>query len=150
MAVMSVSAALSIVTLGVTDLDRAVAFYSALGWRRADSSVDGAISWFDAGGVAVGLFPRAELAADAGVPPELSGVPAGSFSGVTLAINVADEAAVDAALAAAVAAGGTLARPARRMEWGGYSGYVADPDGFHWEFAVNPGFPLVDGRAVVP
>jgi catechol 2,3-dioxygenase-like lactoylglutathione lyase family enzyme len=133
---MTVPARLSIVTIGVADLPRSVAFYEGLGWRRSSASMDG-ISWFDVGGCALGLFPRDELAADAGVPDG-----AGGFGGITLAINVPSEGAVDEALADAEHAGGTIVKPAVRAEWGGYSGYFADPDGTCWEVAMNPGFPL--------
>lgn len=138
---------LGIVTLGVDDLNRSVAFYSALGWRRASNSVDGVIAWFDCGGVSVGLFPRKELAADTGLAPETA--IAHPFEGFTLAVNVADETAVEAGLQAIVDAGGRLVKPATHAEWGGYSGYGADPDGHLWEVAYNPGFPLTDGRPVI-
>jgi catechol 2,3-dioxygenase-like lactoylglutathione lyase family enzyme len=138
---------LGIVTLGVDDLDRSVAFYTALGWRRAEASVPGAIAWFDAGGVSIGLFGRRELAADAAVPS--AAAVRHDFESVTLAVNVPDEAAVDAGLRAIADAGGSIVKPAARAEWGGYSGYGADPDGHLWEVAHNPGFPLEDGRPVI-
>jgi uncharacterized protein len=130
---------LCIVTLAVADLARAEGFYSGLGWRRADQSIDGVIVWYDlGGGTYLGLFDTEELAADAALPS----AERGRFDGVTLAINVGSPAEVDAALAAAVEAGGTLTKPGTATEWGGYSGYVADPDGHLWEVAHNPGFPL--------
>lgn len=130
---------LCIVTLAVDDLARSEAFYSGLGWRRAESSIDGVIVWYDVGGgTYLGLFGRQELADDAA----LASAERGPFGGFTLAINVASPAEVDAALAAAVAAGGTMVKPGKLAEWGGYSGYVADPDGHLWEVAHNPGFPL--------
>jgi catechol 2,3-dioxygenase-like lactoylglutathione lyase family enzyme len=136
---------LSIVTLGVADLPRSVAFYAALGWRHSSASSD-AISWFDLGGCALGLFPRDELAADVGVPDG-----PGGFGGITLAINVPSEAQVDEALADAERVGGTIVKRGTRAEWGGYSGYFADPDGNHWEIAMNPGFELRDdGSLVLP
>jgi catechol 2,3-dioxygenase-like lactoylglutathione lyase family enzyme len=142
---MSIPAHLNIVTIGVADLPRSVAFYQALGWRRSSASMD-EISWFDVGGCALGLFPRDELAADAGVPDG-----PGGFGGITLAINLASESEVDAALADAERAGGTIVKPAQRAEWGGYSGYFADPDGTCWEVAMNPGFTLRDdGSLVLP
>jgi hypothetical protein len=145
----SLPPALAIVTLGVGDLARAIAFYEALGWRRAAASVESAIAWFDAGTLALGLFPWEQLAADAG----LVAGPAPTeprFSGVTLAINVESEQAVDAGLKAIADAGGSVVKPAVKAEWGGYSGYGADPDGHLWEVAYNPMFPLVDGIARVP
>jgi catechol 2,3-dioxygenase-like lactoylglutathione lyase family enzyme len=132
---MTVPHVLSIVTLGVADVARSVSFYQALGWRRASSSM-AEIAWFDLGGPWLGLFGADALAGDAGLPPSPAGLGHGSGTGgggadgrnarVTLALNVADEATVDAALDAAVSAGGTLGKPGTRADWGGYSGYFAD------------------------
>jgi uncharacterized protein len=138
---------MGIVTLGVSDLDRSEEFYSALGWRRAKSSMSGTIVWFETTHSWLGLFGRDELAEDAGVPPTSTV----GFSGVTLAINVESPEAVDRAMAVAVKAGATLTRPPERVEWGGYRGYFADPDGHLWEIAHNPNFPIdADGRVVIP
>ena len=86
-------------------------------------------------GTWLALYPREALAADVGVDTEGSG-----FSGVTLAHNVRSREEVDALLAVAVAAGATLVKPAEDVFWGGYSGYVSDPDGYLWEIACNPHF----------
>ncbi|WP_152039636.1 VOC family protein [Salinigranum salinum] len=121
---------ISLVTLGVADVDRAVAFYRALGFpveRWGDAA------FFELDGAWLSVFPREALAADAGVDPS----PA-RFDGVTLAHNVASPEDVDAVLDELVAAGGDLTQPARETDWGGYSGYVADPDGHLWEVAWNP------------
>jgi hypothetical protein len=142
---MSFPANLSIVTLGVADLGRAEAFYSGLGWRRAYSSVPGVITWYDIGAAWLGLFPTGDLAADVGLP---AGTSRGAFDGVTLAVNVGGPEEVDAALAAGVAAGGTLVKPGTRAEWGGYSGYLADPDGHLWEVAHAPGFTLRESGGI--
>ncbi|MCU1526235.1 MAG: glyoxalase [Microbacteriaceae bacterium] len=142
---MTIPARLSIVTLGVADLGRSVAFYEAIGWTRSAASNDD-IAWFALAGCAIGLFPRGELAADIGVPDG-----AGGFGGITLAINVESEQLVDAALATAVAAGGSLAKSGQRAEWGGYSGYFADLDANYWEVAFNPEFPIAaDGSILLP
>lgn len=142
---MTVPARISIVTLGVADLPRAVAFYEALGWQRAASSMD-EIAWFHTADTNLGLFPAEHLAADANLAPARE-----RFGGVTLAINVATEAEVAAGLEAAVAAGATLLKPATRADWGGVSGYFADPDGHPWEIAFNPAFPIgLDGRVAIP
>ncbi|HEX2864377.1 MAG TPA: VOC family protein [Deinococcales bacterium] len=136
---------LSLVTLGVRDVAASRAFYERLGWRAAGSSGE-AIAFFQLGGMALALFGRAELAADATVPDT-----PGGFAGFTLAHNVRSRAEVDALLAAAVAAGARLVKPGQEMTWGGYSGYFADPDGFLWEVAWNPGFPLdAAGALTVP
>jgi hypothetical protein len=140
-----IPAQLSIVTLGVADLAKSRAFYAALGWPQSSASSD-EICWFQVGGCALGLFPYRELAADATV--EATG--RGGFDGVTLAINVGSEAEVDAGLADALAAGGVLVKPGQRVDWGGYSGYFADPDGHPWEIAYNPSFPIgEDGRITI-
>ena len=127
---------LSLVTLGMRDLGRARAFYARLGWRETPSS-HAAIAFSDLGGFALALFDRDELAADVGVDAAGEG-----FRAVTLAHNVASAATVDATLAAAEAAGGRLVKPGGPTAWGGYAGYVADPDGHLWEIAHNPLAPL--------
>ncbi len=136
---------LSVVTLGVADIARARAFYEALGFK-ASSDSNASVTFFDAGGVVLALFARCALAKDAGVD---DGVP--GFSGVSLAWNVADEAATDAAMALALSAGAKLLKPAQKAFWGGYHGYFADPDGHIWEVAHNPFWPLDDnGRPQLP
>ncbi|GJF30778.1 glyoxalase [Kitasatospora sp. NE20-6] len=139
-------ARISIVTLGVADLARSVAFYEALGWRRSSASSP-EIVWFRTADSVLGLFPVDELAADAGVPS--GGEP--SFRGVTLAVNLESPETVDAALAAAVEAGATVVKPPAATSWGGYSGYFEDPDGHLWELAHNPFFPFTaDGSLDLP
>ena len=133
----------TLVTLGVSDLERAIAFYTALGWRVHPSSVTGEVAFFDVGGMVVALWGRAKLADDSRVSD------AGGWGGVTLAHNVDRPADVDAILAEAEAAGARLARAGADTPWGGYSGVFIDPDGHPWEVAVNPGWPLDDrGRPV--
>lgn len=140
---MNISPNFTIVTLGVADLQRSVAFYRELGWeQRGDLSAG--ISWFRTSGTWIGLFGYADLAADVGVPAD----PPAAFRGITLALNFGDEQAVDAALAHAVEAGARLVKPAMRAEWGGYSGYFADPDGHLWETAFAPGFPVADDGTI--
>ena len=115
---------ISIVTLGVTDLPSSVEFYrDGLGLPLFDENTE-SIAFFQNRGTWLALYPRASLAADAGVATEGSG-----FSGVTLAHNVRTREEVDALLDVAVAAGGTLVKPAQDTFWGGYSGYFADPEG---------------------
>jgi catechol 2,3-dioxygenase-like lactoylglutathione lyase family enzyme len=144
---MTVPARLGIVTLGVTDLARSTAFYEALGWEQCSSTQPGVIAWFRTTDTHLGLFPFHELAADANLPAER----ATGFGGITLAINVDGADEVEPALAAAVQAGGTLLKAATLTEWGGTSGYVGDPDGYPWEIAHNPFFPIDDeGRLHIP
>jgi catechol 2,3-dioxygenase-like lactoylglutathione lyase family enzyme len=130
-------ARLTLVTLGVADLARARAFYAdGLGWTVSPAS-NGDIVFFQLSGMVLALHPRTALADDAGVPSAGSG-----FRGIALAQNVRGKDEVRQALAAVLAAGGTIVRPAQEAAWGGYSGYVADPDGHLWEIAWNPHFPL--------
>ena len=134
---------LSIVTLGVADLDRSIAFYQAIGWEMRGNRSDG-IVWFKTSGTWLGLFPRGDLAEDAALEPADDLPP---FRDITLALNLPSEAEVDEGFRTMQAAGGTLVKAAHRLEWGGYSGYVADPDGHLWELCYNPMFPIdADGR----
>lgn len=123
---------LSLVTLGVHDLARATRFYEALGWKAHEPASEG-VSFFELNGVILALFPRAELAKDAGVEDTKPG-----FSGISLAYNVGSVEEADAAMAHAVASGATLVKAPHKVFWGGYSGYFADPDGHLWEVAHNP------------
>ena len=123
---------LSFVTLGVHDLVRATGFYKALGFAAHEPANEG-VTFFELGGVILSLFPRTELAKDAAVEDSEPG-----FSGMSLAWNVASEAEADAALAHAVSCGATLVKAARKVFWGGYSGYFRDPEGHLWEVAYNP------------
>lgn len=134
---------MTLVTLGVTDLGRSIAFYEKLGWTRSVRKAEG-VAFFQAGGVVLSLYPRAELAKDAGIAPEGRG-----FAGLSLAYNARGKDEVDAVLAEAVAAGGTLVRAGYDIFWGGYVGFFADPDGFLWEIAWNPMFPLTEDGAIV-
>ena len=127
---------ISFITLGVNDLARSRAFYTALGWKESSASKP-EIAFFNAGTVVFGLFQRDALAEDANVPSAGSG-----FQGFTLAHNVESEEAVNKTLEQALAAGARLARPGEKVFWGGFRGYFADPDGFLWEVCCNPFFPL--------
>lgn len=125
---------ISMITLGVGDLARAVRFYEqGLGLPRMPSP-DG-VAFFPLNGSWLALYPWQELAADAGLEPAGEG-----FRGVSLAHNVGSRAAVDAVMAQAQAAGARLVKPAQDVFWGGYCGYFADPDGHLWEVAWNPAF----------
>lgn len=136
----------TLVSVGVVDLPRALAFYrDGLGWRPSSASVEGDVAFFQLGGLAVALWSRASLAADAGLAD------AGGWGGLALVHYVGSEAEVDAVIGAWVAAGGTVTRPAAHADWGGYAGYVADPDGHPWEIAWNPTFDLAeDGTISLP
>lgn len=135
----------SLITLGVADLARTTAFYEAIGWEPSSASVEGVVTFLRGGTVALGLYGREALGEDARV--ELPGPP----GAVTLAMNLPTPADVDDALATAEDAGARITKPAEPTDWGGYSGYFADPEGHLWEVAHNPGFPLDDdGRVRLP
>ncbi|MER7889259.1 VOC family protein [Micromonospora sp. NPDC094482] len=135
---------ISLVTLGVADLPRARAFYERLGWRGQE--VEETV-FFQAGGLALVLWGRDKLAADAGIDDPGGG----GFGGMTLAQNVRSRGEVDELLAAAGAAGAEVTRPATETFYGGYAGCFADPDGHVWEIAWNPAIPLgADGSLTLP
>jgi uncharacterized glyoxalase superfamily protein PhnB len=135
----------TLITLGVSDLAAARAFYARLGWREhGDSQVT--VAFYQMHGALLGLFGRADLAADQGRPGAALGTGA-----ITLAQNFATEAEVDDAYRAALAAGATGLKAPEKVFWGGYSGYWADPDGHVWEVAMNPFWPLAaDGSLTLP
>ncbi len=136
---------LSLITLGVTNLAQSTEFYERLGWRRSMTKAQG-IVFFQLGGIGLALFPRGELAKDANISAEGQG-----FSGISLAFNARTRQEVDSVLAQAAAAGAKILKPAVEAFWGGYSGYFADLDGFLWEVAWNPQFPIaVDGSIHIP
>lgn len=136
---------LSIVTLGVADVDRARRFYEALGWK-AGMVVPGDVTFFQAGGMIFGLWQREKLAEDAGVPAHASG-----FGGMSLAYNARSDAEVGAVIAEAEAAGAEILKPPQQAFWGGWYAYFRDPDGHVWEVAHNPQFPLdAEGRIALP
>ena len=132
-----VPARISLVTLGVADVARSRTFYRSLGWETAIDMDEFAV--FRTAGSFLALYPIADLTRDMG-----DDVPPGAPRRTALAINVASTDEVDAAIAEALAAGGALLSAPAREEWGGYSGYFADPDGHAWEVAHNPGWPLGD------
>ena len=143
---MSLKPHVSLVTLGVEDLDRSLSFYrDGLGWPVSGASTED-VAFLRTGGVVISLYPQDKLAEDAHVDEDGVG-----FRGVTLAHNVPEREDVDRAIQTAVAAGARLVKPAEDALWGGRSGYFADPDGHLWEVAWNPGFPLrADGYPELP
>lgn len=125
---------ISMITLGVSDLARAVKFYEqGLGFPKMESPPE--VAFFTLNGTWLGLYSREALAEDATVAAEGSG-----FGGFTLSHNVMSEPEVEQVLDQAVAAGANLIKPAQKVFWGGYSGYFKDPDGHLWEVAHNPFF----------
>ena len=135
---------ISLITLGVRDLERARSFYTALGWATRASPGDDVV-FFQAGCIIVALWDRASLAEDSVVEDR------GGWGGVTLAYNVNDQAAVDAVIDEARGAGATIAREPAETFWGGYSAVFVDPEGHPWEVAHNPRWTVrEDGATVLP
>jgi len=131
----------SVITLGVTDLGRARGFYEALGWSTGAAPGDDVV-FFQAGGLVLALWDRANLAKDSGVSDS------GGWGGVTLAHNVRSPDEVDAVLDEARRAGAEIPRGGGETFWGGYSGMFVDPDGHAWEVAHNPRWTLGDDDTV--
>jgi len=131
----------SLITLGVSDLDRARRFYEALGWRTGAAPADDVV-FFQAGGMIVALWGREQLAEDSGVED------GGGWGGVTLAYNVRTPEEADMLIGQARAAGARIAREPGTTFWGGYSGIFIDPDGHPWEVAHNPHWTLAEDGSV--
>jgi uncharacterized protein len=121
----------SLITLGVTDLARARAFYEGLGWTTG-AEPDDDVVFFQAGGMIVALWDRAKLAEDSCVED------GGGWGGITLAYNVASQEEVDAVVTEARNGGATIGREPAETFWGGYSGVFIDTEGHPWEVAHNP------------
>lgn len=133
---------LSMVTLGVRDLDRAAAFYAALGWTPAPSP-EGVV-FFQTGGIVVALWDRAALEVDSCTEDS------GGWGGVTLAYNVGSREEVDDVIEEARTAGATIGRTGSGTFWGGYSGVFIDPEGHPWEVAHNPFWSVTeDGQTIL-
>lgn len=134
----------SLITLGVSDLSRAVTFYERLGWhgQQVEETV-----FFQLGGLGLVLWGHDRLADDVGLDRSQTT----GFRGVALAHNVRERPQVDAVMAESETAGGTVVQPPAETFYGGYAGCFADPDGHVWEVAYNPGFPLNDdGSLTLP
>lgn len=132
---------ISLVTLGVTDLARSTAFYRRwLGLEPSPASQED-VTFFATAGTRLSLYPVEQLHEDA--LPDEPFTPRVGFGGVSLAHNCRERDEVDEVVAAAVAAGGSLVKQPTEAFWGGYSGYVADPDGHLWEVAWGA-FPIGD------
>ena len=134
---------ISLITLGVNNVERSRRFYEELGWtgQLLEETV-----FFQAGGQAVVLWDWQKLAADAGVVDDGS-----NFGGIVLAHNVRSRPGVDELIQRAASAGATITRHPSEMFYGGYAGCFRDVDGHVWEIAINPGFPLDElGNLTVP
>ena len=137
---------LSLLTLGVADLERAKAFYErTLGWAPAGQAEG--VAFYNVGSCVLSLYPHADLARDM----EMAPAPPPPYRGVTLALNLASRDEVDALFAELTSKGVTIVKAPEAIFWGGYVGFFADPDGHVWEVAHNPQWPLdADGRPVPP
>jgi len=132
---------LSLVTLGVRDLERARRFYEALGWTSGAAPADDVV-FFQAGCMIVALWGRDQLAEDTVVEDS------GGWGGITLAYNTRSREEVDSVLAEAEAAGATIPRAGAETFWGGYSGVLVDPEGHAWEVAHNPHWTIGEDGSV--
>lgn len=138
----------SLITLGVADLDRSRLFYEdGLGWKVSEM-VEGQVVFYQlSNGLALGLFGREDLIKDGQFEDDTGA----RFAGLTIAYNARDEAEVDAVMAEAKKAGGVIQKPAEKVFWGGYSGYFRDPGGHAWEVAYNPFWQLdAKGNLTIP
>ncbi|WP_276369577.1 VOC family protein [Chryseolinea sp. H1M3-3] len=134
---------LNLITLGVNDFGRSVAFFEGLGWKKSSASMDG-LALFPLGGMVLALHPRQDLADDATINVEGSG-----FSGITISYNAKSEKEVDDVLQTVKELGATIIKPAQKVYWGGYSGYFKDLDGHLFEVAYNPFWPLDEHDNIV-
>lgn len=133
---------LTMITLGVADLERAVAFYEdVVGWKKAEAQPQ--IAFFDLNGLVFSLYPNGELAKDMNAV----GSAPSAYKGFALAYNARSKEEVDRIFAELKRKGADIVKAPEQVFWGGYSGYFADPDGHQWEVAFNPFWTvLADGR----
>ena len=131
----------SLITLGVADVNRAADFYRTLGWQPVQDDNDD-VFFFQAGGLVFALWGRDQLAEDSGVSDN------GGWGGVTIAHNVRSPAEVDAVIEEARTAGAVIGREPGTTFWGGYTGIFIDPDGHPWEVAHNPGWTIGDDGSI--
>ena len=140
---------LSIITLGVENLERSIAFYEALGWECSPDSDPKMCTFMLASNIVLGLCPYDFLGKDVQLPIE----PKQRYNGFTLAINGKDPEEVDALYELAIKAGATPHEKPRYKDWGGYegySGYFLDPDGYPWEVACAPFLRLSEDNRLLP
>ena len=136
---------LTVITLGVSDMRRSIAFYEALGFVRKMRATGEIVAFFDTGATVIGLFPWDQLAQDATLPEHPK---PNAFRGVTLAWNCRSAKEVDEVIELAVSKGAGRLKPAHLTDYGGYSGYFTDPDGHPWEAVIAPHIEVGDDRRV--
>lgn len=128
---------LNLITLGVKDFSKALAFYEqGLGWKKSASSMDN-LALFPLGGITLALHPLHELETDTTITHEPS-----AFSGLTISYNAKSEEEVDNIMKKVKQLGATIIKSAQKVYWGGYSGYYKDLDGYLFEVAFNPYWEL--------
>ncbi len=138
---------ISLITLGVRDLERSLKFYrDGLGLPTTWTGDKGVV-FFQTSGTCLAIYPLDKLAEDIG--PDFAAAPS-KFSGITIAHNVREKHEVDELLAEAERAGAKIEKPAADTFWGGYSGYFSDPDGHLWEIAWGAFDFNDDGSLVIP
>ena len=138
----------SMLTLGVKDVQRSVAFYEAMGWEYSPDS-DGACTYVLSSNIAIGLLPHDFLAKEIGLPVE----PIPRYNGLLLAINGENAGEVDAIFERAVAAGASVQQKPVWKDWDGkpgYSGFIMDPDGSVWELAYAPALRIGEDNRLLP
>jgi predicted lactoylglutathione lyase len=138
-------ARLTMVTLGVSNMRASIAFYEALGFTRKFKVTGEAVAFFETGGTAIGLFPWDQLAQDVTLPEHPRPQ---AFRGITLAWNCNSPEDVDEVLDFAISKGAKLLKSAHKTDYGGYSGYFADPDNHPWEVVVAPGIDVDEDRRI--
>jgi catechol 2,3-dioxygenase-like lactoylglutathione lyase family enzyme len=135
----------TVITIGVADMRKSIAFYTALGFERKFRATGEVVAFFETGGTAIGLFPWDQLAADVTLPENPRPK---AFRGVTLAWNCNSNEEVDQVIDFAISKGASLLKPAHKTDYGGYSGYFADPDDHPWEVVVAPNIEVGEDRRV--
>jgi uncharacterized protein len=138
-------ARLTVITLGVADMRNSIAFYQALGFVRKFRATGEIVAFFETGGTVIGLFPWDRLAQDVTLPANPRPQ---AFRGVTMAWNCRTDEEVDQVIDFAIAKGASLLKPPHKTDYGGYSGYFADPDGHAWEVVVAPNIEVGEDRRV--
>ena len=126
----------TLIILGVRDFQKSLAFYEGLGWKQSKFSQE-EYALFPLGGIVLGLYPLKSLEQDTTLRYQAS-----SFAGMTISYNARSEEEVDAVLEEAKRLGATIVKPAQKVFWGGYSGYFKDLDGYLFEVAFNPFWPM--------
>ncbi|MDU7338809.1 MAG: VOC family protein [Clostridium sp.] len=138
----------NLISIGVRDMAKSLEFYKKIGFQTFEKEKNPLIVFFNNEGSKLELYPIEKLAEDINEknPPKLS---TGGFCGITFACNLKSEEEVDAFLELVERSGGTIAKKAERVFWGGYSGYFQDPDGYYWEAAYGPHWEFDENNMLI-